>query len=87
MSKVVTVDDRGRIKLPKGLVSPGDKILVITAGSRIILIPIPPRPLEASASWLNVRIDRKAFRRMIEEEALKEVEKKLRRTGRVADRD
>ena len=30
MASVVKVDDRGRIKLPRGVASPGDRVLVIT---------------------------------------------------------
>ena len=53
MAYVVRADDRGRIKLPRGIVSPGDKILVIPAGRRIVLIKIPPKPVEMSSSWLK----------------------------------
>ena len=47
MSYISTVDDKGRIRIPRGLLSKGNKVLVIPAGTRIILISIPPKPLES----------------------------------------
>ncbi len=87
MATVVKVDDRGRIKLPRNLVKPREKVLVIPAGSRIIVIPIPPRPLAASSSWLKISIDRKELREIVDEEALKEISEKLERRDKRANRD
>ncbi|ACB07427.1 hypothetical protein [Candidatus Korarchaeum cryptofilum] len=79
MAYVVKADDRGRIKLPKDVVSPGDRILVIPAGRRILLIKIPPKPVEASSSWLKTEKDKKELRALAESYAIEEVEMKLRR--------
>ena len=87
MAIVVTVDDRCRVKLPKDMVKPGDKVLVICAGTRIILIPIPPRPIDASGKWIKVKVSRRELKKIIEEEALKEVKEKLERRCKHADRD
>gem|GEM_PF-1116294 len=76
---VVRADDRGRIKLPRGIVSPGDKILVIPAGRRIVLIKIPPKPVEMSSSWLKAEMDKKELRALAESRAIEESEMKLRR--------
>lgn len=86
MASVVKVDDRGRIKLPRGVASPGDRVLVIPAGRRIILIKIPPSPVEASSSWLKTELERGELRRLAESAALEEVEERLRRR-KLADRD
>ncbi len=87
MAYVVRVDDRERVKLPKGLVKPGESVIVIPAGRRIVLIPIPPRPREASSSWLKTRLGRRELRRLAEARALEELEEtRARREGR-AHRD
>jgi len=87
LAVAVTVDDMRRIKLPRGMVKPGDKVLVIPAGSRLVLIPIPPRPLEASGGWLKKSVDRGSVRRIVDEAALKEVEVKLSRRLKRANRN
>ncbi|RLG79682.1 MAG: hypothetical protein DRO13_05525 [Thermoprotei archaeon] len=87
MAIVVTVDNRRRVKLPRGTVEPGDKVLVIPAGSRLVLIPIPPRPLEASGGWLKETIDKGSVRRIVDELALEEVEVKLSRRLKRASRN
>ncbi len=87
MAYVVKVDDRERVKLPKGFVKPGESILVIPAGRRIVLIPIPPRPREASSSWLKTRLGREELRRLAEVRALEELGEKLSRRKERAHRD
>ena len=76
---ILTVDDRRRVKLPKGVVSPGDKVVMLIVGSRIVLIPIPPRPLEASSSWLRSGLSRRELRRLAEEGAVEDVARRLKR--------
>ncbi|MCE4621486.1 MAG: hypothetical protein F7B95_03485 [Desulfurococcales archaeon] len=87
MAIVATVDDRGRVKLPKGIVKPGDRVLIINAGSRLVLIPIPPRPLEFSSGWIKAPIDRRKAKRIADEAALSEVQAKLERRDKGAHRD
>jgi len=79
MAYIVKADDRGRIKLPKELVSPGDRILVLSTGRRFILVKIPPKPLEASSSWLKTKKSRDELKTLAESRAIEEVEEKLRR--------
>ena len=81
MAYMVKADDRGRVKLPKGLVSPGDLLLVLPAGRRIVLVKVPPKPVEASSSWLRTDKGRSELRALVESRALEEVEDKLRRKG------
>lgn len=79
MAYLVKADDRGRVKLPKGLVSPGDMLLVLPVGRRIVLVKVPPKPVEASASWLKTEKGRGELRALAEAGALEEVEERLRR--------
>jgi len=82
---VVTVDDRRRIKLPKDFVKPKDKILILNAGTRLVLIKIPPEPFSESSSWLRTSLSKAELRRLGLEKALEEVGRKLERKD--ADRD
>jgi virulence-associated protein VagC len=70
---VVKADDRGRIKLPKDIAAPGDRFLIIPVGGRIILLKIPPKPVEASSSWLHTEKDKRELRFLAESQAIKEV--------------
>jgi len=79
MAYLVKADDRGRVKLPKGLVSPGDLLLVLPVGRRIVLVKVPPKPVEASSSWLKTEKGRSELRALAEAGALEEVEERLRR--------
>jgi len=79
MAYLVKADDRGRVKLPKGLVSPGDLLLVLPVGRRIVLVKVPPKPVEASASWLKTEKSRGELQALAEAGALEEVEERLRR--------
>jgi len=83
---VVKADDRGRIKLPKNVIFPGDKILVIPVGRRITLIKIPPKPVEMSSSWLKTEKGKGELRVLAEFRAMEEAEMKLRRRN-LANRD
>jgi len=77
---VVKADDRGRIKLPKDIAAPGDRFLIIpVGGGGIVLLKIPPKPVEASSSWLHTEKDKRELRFLAESQAIKEVEDKLRR--------
>jgi len=79
LAYVVKVDDRGRINLPKDITAPGDRFLIIPVGGRIVLLKIPPKPIEASSSWLHTEKDKRELRSIAESQAIKEVEDKLRR--------
>jgi bifunctional DNA-binding transcriptional regulator/antitoxin component of YhaV-PrlF toxin-antitoxin module len=50
---VVSVDDRGRLTIPKEMGIRGKRAIVIPAGSFFITIPLPDDPLEASKDWLE----------------------------------
>jgi len=66
---VTKVDDRGRIKLPRDLVSPGESVVIIDANSYFLGIPIPSDPLMSSGSWLKEDLDVKELKRVAEDGA------------------
>jgi bifunctional DNA-binding transcriptional regulator/antitoxin component of YhaV-PrlF toxin-antitoxin module len=87
LAYVVKVDDRGRIKLPKDIAAPGDRFLIIPVGKRIVLLKIPPKPIEASSSWLHTEKDKRELRFLAESQAIKEIEDKLKRRGLLIEID
>ena len=50
---VVSVDDRGRLTIPKELGIRGQRAVIIPAGSFFITIPLPEDPLKASNNWIK----------------------------------
>lgn len=50
---VVSVDDRGRLTIPKELGIRRQRVIVIPAGSFFITIPLPEDPLLAGKDWLD----------------------------------
>lgn len=87
MASIVSVDSRRRVRLPKEFVKPGDRVLVLPAGGRLVIIPIPPRPLKAASSWLRSIANSRELVKAAEESAEEEVEEKLRRREHRANRD
>jgi hypothetical protein len=53
--------------------------LVLPVGRRIVLVKVPPKPVEASSSWLKTEKGRGELRALAEAGALEEVEERLRR--------
>jgi hypothetical protein len=66
---VTKVDDRGRIKLPREMVFPGESVIIIDANSYFLGIPIPSDPLLSSGSWLKEDRDVKELKRAAEDGA------------------
>jgi hypothetical protein len=66
---VTKVDDRGRIKLPREMVSPGESVIIIDANSYFLGIPIPSDPVLSSGSWLKEGRDVKELKRAAEDSA------------------
>ena len=50
---VVSVDDRGRLTIPKELGIRGQRAVIIPAGSFFITIPLPEDSLTASKNWIK----------------------------------
>lgn len=66
---VTKVDDRGRIKLPRDMVIPGESVIIIDANSYFLGIPIPSDPLLSSGSWLKDKREVPKLKRVAEAEA------------------
>jgi len=63
MAEVAKVDDRGRIRLPRGMAQPGGSVVIVGSRSYFLGIPIPPDPLQRSGSWLRVKEDVTSLKR------------------------
>ncbi|GBC68517.1 hypothetical protein HRbin01_00200 [archaeon HR01] len=50
---VVSIDERGRVILPKGIREMGERAVVISAGSFAVVIPIPKEPASVAEGWLK----------------------------------
>ena len=50
---IVSVDDRGRMTIPKELGIRSTRAIIIPAGSFFVAIPLPDSPLEAAKGWLD----------------------------------
>lgn len=76
---VVPIDERGRLTIPKEFAVRATRATVIPAGPFLILIPLPSKPLEASASWLETKGGRSELKALSEESARRDA---VRRTKR-----
>lgn len=50
---IVSVDDRGRMTIPKEMGLRDTRAVIIQAGSYIIAIPLPKDPRKAAEGWLD----------------------------------
>ena len=85
MAEVVSVDDRGRIRLPKEMGHKAKRVVIIDAGGYFLAIPIPGDPFQASGSWLRSEVDTKALKRIAEAEALNDAVNRAGRRGQSVD--
>ena len=76
---VVTVDERGRLTIPPEFRVRGTRATLIPAGPFLIVLPIPSRALEASASWLPTKLSRKELKAIADKAARRDA---LKRAGR-----
>jgi hypothetical protein len=88
MAEVAKVDDRGRIRLPRGMAQPGGSVVIVGSRSYFLGILIPPDPLQHSGSWLRVKEDVTSLKKEAEEDAASDAVKRATRRGqRVDDRN
>ncbi len=80
---VVVVDDKGRITLPKRLREGVRKVVLIPAGSHIVLIPLRGEPREIAEGWLRTGKGRGKLKEVAEGRARMDA---LERAGRRNDR-
>jgi hypothetical protein len=69
MAQVSKVDDRGRIKLSKGIAKPGSSVVIIDAQTYFLGIPIEPDRVGSSESWMKTKHNIKKLKSIAEDEA------------------
>jgi bifunctional DNA-binding transcriptional regulator/antitoxin component of YhaV-PrlF toxin-antitoxin module len=80
---LVTVDDRGRMTIPKEMSVKKTRAVIVPAGSFFIVVPLPARPQEVASSWLPTERGRKELKELAEEAARKDAVKRAGRRKRV----
>ncbi len=80
---VVSVDDRGRLTLPKETGIRGGKAIIVSAGSFYNIIPIPEKPEEYAEGWLETEKTNKELKELAEETAKEDAEKRAKRRNQL----
>ncbi len=73
---MVTVDDRGRMTIPKEYGIEKTRTIVIPAGSFFITIPLPTKPHEHACSWLPSKQQRRELKALAEKSAMENAVKR-----------
>ena len=76
---IVRVDKRGRLVLPKKMGIRNTKAVLIPAGSYIIVIPLPLKPLKEAEGWLKTKKSRKHLKKTAELSARKDAVERAKR--------
>lgn len=82
---IVSVDDRGRLTIPKELGIRQQRVIVIPAGSFFITIPLPEDPLLAGKDWLETGKPIDELRERAEKLAHQDAVKRRRRNKKGDD--
>ncbi len=73
---IVSVDDRGRMTIPKEMGLRNSRAVVIQAGSFIVAIPLPKEPHKEAGGWLDTEKTIKELKTQAEKIAQKEASKR-----------
>jgi bifunctional DNA-binding transcriptional regulator/antitoxin component of YhaV-PrlF toxin-antitoxin module len=76
---VVSVDERGRLSIPKELGIRTTRAILIPAGSFLVVVPIPKEPSESARGWLRTTKSRSELKTMAERLARREAVMRARR--------
>ncbi len=76
---IVSVDERGRLTLPKKTGVRKTRAIVIPSGSFIIVIPLPSKPASESRNWLKTKKDRRELKRIAERLVRQDAVKRAKR--------
>ena len=76
---VVVIDERGRLTIPSELQVRDTKATLIPAGSFMIIIPLPSRPVEASYRWLQTKRSRKELKVLAEKRGRRDAVRRAKR--------
>ena len=76
---IVSVDDRGRITIPKEMGIRNTRAIIIPAGSFLITISLPKSPQTESEGGLETEISQKELQRLAEKRAGDDAIKRAKR--------
>lgn len=76
---IVTVDDRGRMTIPKEIGVKKTRAIIIPAGPFFVTIPLPTAPYEQAKEWLTPQQDRKELKALAEKAAKEDAVKRAKR--------
>ncbi len=76
---VVSVDDRGRITIPKEMGIRNTRVIIIPAGSFLVTIPLPESPQTESEGWLETEKSREELQTLAEKQAGDDAIKRAKR--------
>ena len=82
MGSVVTIDNKGRIRLPKRLAKYGS-VIIIDVSEYFIGISIPKDPLAATSDIIKSEKSIEELKKEAEEEAARDALERARRLGHV----
>ncbi|AWR94015.1 VapB-type antitoxin [Acidianus brierleyi] len=78
MGYVVKVDNKGRIKLPKGL-DEASSVIIIDAGTFFVGIPVPKDPLAKTSGIIKTDLSVRELKELAEKEAEKDALERYQR--------
>jgi bifunctional DNA-binding transcriptional regulator/antitoxin component of YhaV-PrlF toxin-antitoxin module len=76
---IVTVDDRGRMTIPKEIGVKKTRAIIIPAGTFFVTIPLPTAPYEQAREWLTSQQDKKELKALAEKTAKEDAVKRAKR--------
>lgn len=76
---IVSVDDRGRIAIPRNIGVRRTRAILIPAGSFFVVIPLPPEPTKVASSWLSSKRSRGRLKEITESQARQDAVSRARR--------
>jgi len=76
---IVTVDDRGRMTIPKEIGIRKTRAIVIPAGSFFVTIPLPKAPYKEAKEWLTTKKEKKKLKTLAEKAAKEDAVKRAKR--------
>jgi len=80
---VVSVDDRGRITIPKEMGIRNTRAIIIPAGSFLVTIPLPESSQIESEEWLETEKSREELQALVEKLAEDDATKRAKRRNQV----
>lgn len=76
---VVKIDGKGRMTIPKAFGLKETRAIIIPAGSFLVVVPIPKKPLEVARQWLPSEVERRGLKELAESAALEDALKRAER--------